>query len=211
MFGEKKFTGVGYPTPVSIPEDTTCLTLQIPASDEWWALVVGVLWTLTLEWNWQQFETGIERDAAATRWTQMLQDALDVAATENICPTYTVGTPYWDDATDLDDQADAADQPWYGHVEGDTFIEDAAKFVIAGFLAKAVSPQAAVLYHTFERKFRLAWMTGGQAGFAQVFIDTLLAGEFDLSGDAGVIVEQPFVVDELEDGHDILVVWQPSE
>jgi hypothetical protein len=85
MFGEKRFSGVGFPTPLSIPDETTCLLIQVPADPAWWALMVGVLYTLTLEWNWLQYEGGITRDEAAAAWQTILDNALDIASVSASC------------------------------------------------------------------------------------------------------------------------------
>jgi len=46
---------VPYLTPDSIPEETDCRSLLIPASTDWLAIVSGALTELTKTWNWQQF------------------------------------------------------------------------------------------------------------------------------------------------------------
>src|SRR3989304_1912197 len=116
MYGDKQFTGVGYPTPVSIPEATSCFILQVPADEAWWGVVVGLLYTLILEWNWQQLEGGLDRDVVAARWQIMLEDALEVAVTTNTCVVTDVPTPYWDEDQDVDDELSPEAQTWYGTV-----------------------------------------------------------------------------------------------
>src|SRR3954471_1212780 len=144
-FGEKKFTGVGYPTPVTIPEGTTCLILQVPASAEWWALVVGVLYTLTLEWNWQQFEGAMTREEAAERWFQMFDDALALASVGEECSA-VIPAPYWDEDSgdDADDSAPTDDQPWYGILipgeSGLTWQEQVSVWIVTAFVAYAATP-----------------------------------------------------------------------
>lgn len=118
-FGDKEHDyGVGYPTPFSIPDETACRTFKIPASDdngEWLALVMGLMMTLADPNAWVQFENAIEREDAATRWQQMIDDAYDDA--ELACPATTIEAPYWDTAADVDDDAELDDQPWYGTLE----------------------------------------------------------------------------------------------
>jgi len=46
---------VPYLTPDSIPEESDCRSLLIPASTDWLAIVSGALTELTKTWNWQQF------------------------------------------------------------------------------------------------------------------------------------------------------------
>lgn len=174
MFGEKLFGGVGYPTPLSIPDETTCLLIQVPANDEWWALMVGVLYTLTLEWNWQQFEGGIERDEAAAKWQEILDNALDIASISNEC-SLDVPAPYWDDtdAADADDQAAVNDQPWYGEIvnEGVTFEEQIKIWLITGFLAIAATPAAAISFLPFANRFVLAFKQHSLGAKVKVFLE----------------------------------------
>lgn len=208
-FGGKQFPGVGFPTPVSIPEDTVCRTLKIPADGSWEAVVMGALMALTEPWNWQQLEGGITREEAAERALELVDQAYEDV--DLPCPVpATVPTPYWDDSTDLDDEAPADDQHWYGHVSGGDFIEDIAVWLVSGFLATTVNPQAALLYSTYERKFRLAFLAEGLPGFARVVIDEVLAGRVDLSGDAGDIIEHDFLADPELETHTVMVVYEPE-
>jgi len=118
-FGDKEYDyGAGYPAPFSIPDETACRTFYIPASDdngEWLALVMGLMMTLTDPDAWVQFEGSIEREDAAARWQQMIDDAY--ANAELACPVTTVEAPYWDTPADSDDNAEIVDQPWYGLLE----------------------------------------------------------------------------------------------
>jgi len=174
MFGNKLFTGVGFPTPVSIPDTTTCLIIQVPASDEWWALMVGVLYTLTLEWNWQQFEGGLDRDVAATRWEQMLYDALVIASTSNACDL-DVPAPYWDEdsADDADDEGTITDQPWYGEIvaESNTWTEQVGIWAITAFIALTATPAAAIAFLPFANRFVLAFKQHSLGAIVKVLID----------------------------------------
>lgn len=185
-FGDKQFTGVGYPTPVSIPEATTCFLMQVPASSEWWALVVGVLFTLTLEWNWQQFEGGLDRDVAAARWTTMLDDAMALAAVSNQCSA-DVGPPYWDNVSDVENESPVIDQAWYGQLVESvsgfstfdtdpptlTFKDRIGIWAIAGFIAYAGLPGAAIAFVPVAEKFVLTFKTGDFGAIVNVIIDTL--------------------------------------
>jgi len=218
MFGEKKFTGVGYPTPVSIPDDTTCLTLRVPASDEWWAVVVGMLYSLILEWNWQQFEGGLDRDVVAARWQVMLEDALNVAETTNTCFNETVPAPYWDTDADVDDEAEPDVQTWYGEVSDPnvppdelTFVENAGIWAFTGFLAVAtweVGAAPAVLFHTIAPRFVLAMRKGDVGEIIRILVDGQDAASVDTSGYAeDDVIEIPILADpSIETGHDIMIV-----
>lgn len=174
MFGEKRFSGVGFPTPLSIPDETTCLLIQVPADPAWWALMVGVLYTLTLEWNWQQYEGGITRDEAAAAWQTILDNALDIASISASCD-YDVPAPYWDDesADDADDEGTVVDQPWYGEIvnEGVTWREQVGIWAITAFLAVAATPAAAIAFLPFANKFVLAFKQHSLGAIVKVLID----------------------------------------
>jgi len=166
VFGDKLFTGVGYPTPVSIPETTSCLTLRVPDDAAWWGITVGLLYSLVLEWNWQQFDGGLDRDVVAARWQIMLEDALDLASTTNSCVS-DVPAPYWDTSEDADDEASAESQTWYGEVtdaEADPaeleFVENVGIWVITGFIAYSGQVAAAIYFHSIAPRFVLAWRRG---------------------------------------------------
>lgn len=172
MFGDKRFTGVGYPTPVSFPTETTCLTVQVPASDEWWALITGLLYELTLEWNWQQFEGGMDRETAAGHWSDMVTAALDLAAANNECNSI-VPAPYWDDTSgdDAPDEAPANDQRWYGRWDGETFLETVAYTFLTGFVATLVGEQAAIKFLTIPRAFRVLIRQNPHGANLLLFLD----------------------------------------
>ncbi len=218
MFGEKLFPQVGYPTPTAIPDETSCLTLEIPASDEWWAIVVGVLYTLILEWNWQQFEGGLDRDVVAARWQIMLENALDVAGATNSCPTNTIDAPFWDDAEDIDDELPITEQPWYGTVsdpeappEELDFVENAAIFALTGFLAVAtweIGAAPAILFHTIAPKFVLAMKRGDVGEIIRILVDGEEAARVDTTSYAeGDLIDVPIIADPaITTGHDIVIV-----
>lgn len=174
MFGEKKFTGVGFPTPVSIPDETTCLLVQVPADPAWWALFVGVLYQQTLVWNWRQFEGGIEPSEAAAKWQEILDQALDIASVSSDCD-YDVPAPYWDDsdASDADDEGTVVEQPWYGEIinEGVTWREQVGIWAITAFLAVAATPAAAIAFLPFANKFVLAFKQHSLGAIVKVLID----------------------------------------
>jgi hypothetical protein len=211
VYGDKQFQGVGYPTPISIPEDTSCLILQIPADDAWWGVVIGLLYSLILEWNWQQFEGGLDRDVVAARWQQMLEDALDTAASSNSCIT-SVPTPYWDEDTDVDDEAVLDDQIWYGYVSDldnptTTFVEDVAIWGFAGFLALAGAPAAAVAFTTVAPRFVVAIRRGNLAEIVRLYVDSEQVAEIDTSAYVeGDVIRTAVLADPALSTHDLMLV-----
>jgi len=212
MFGEKLFTGVGYPTPVSIPEETTCLTLQVPANAAWWALVTGLLTTLEMDFQWRQFEGGIDRDSAATRWQQMVDDALEIAATTDTCGVVTIPTPFWDSGTNVDDDLAPSEQIWYGRVTDldnptTTFVEDAAIWGFAGLIAAAGLPAAAIAFTTVAPSFVVAIRRGDLGEVIRLYIDGDQAAEVDTSPEtAGDIIRVTLAGDPDLSTHDIMIV-----
>jgi len=196
-FGEKLFPGVGYPTPVSIPEETTCFLMQVPASAEWWALVVGVLYTLTLEWNWQQFEGGLDRDVAAARWITMLDEAMALAEVGNECSAM-VEAPYWDDddADDADDEAPTDDQPWYGQLltDGFTWQEQLSVWIVTAFVAYAATPAAAIAFLPVANQFVLEFKTGNLGGIVKIFVNASEVAQVDTYSATAGVIKQPLVL-----------------
>jgi len=197
MFGEKRFTGVGYPTPVSIPDDTTCLMIQVPASDEWWGLMVGVLYTLTLEWNWQQYEGGLDRDVAAAAWQVMFDQAIDIAAVSNEC-SLTVPAPYWDDTNgdDADDEEPINDQEWYGEldVDGITWKERVGIWAITAFVAIAATPAAAIAFLPIANRFALAFHQHDLGGIVRVLIDGVEMATVDTYAPTDGVISVPIAL-----------------
>jgi len=166
-FGDKVFKGVGFPTPFSLPDETTCRTLEIPASGDWQAVVMGALLALVYPENWQQFEGGITRDEAADRALDMVWDLYD-----NLQCGGTTIAPYWDDedGDDATGEPEIEDFPWY---------ENLADFAVTAFLAVSFSPGAAVRFVTIARKIRLAFRSRDYGAILKIFIDGDEVGEVD--------------------------------
>lgn len=211
LFGSKEFPNVGFPTPDSLPEETACRTFTIPASTAWLAVVMGCLYSLIDENNWQQFEGGITREEAADRAAAMLDQAYD-DITET-CPG-TVPTPFWDDAEDLDDQLPDDIQPWYGEVTDYTappyeldFVENAGIWVITGFIAYAGQIGAAIFFQTIAPRFVLAWKRGDVGEIIRVVIDSAEYGRVDTSTvGVGEIIQLNVLPDPDLETHDILLI-----
>lgn len=214
MFGTKEFPQVGYPTPTELPSETTCLTLFIPANDEWWGLVTGLLYSLSVEWTWQQYEGGITRDEAAARWQSMIEDALDTAATSDTCTIVTEAeTPFWDDATDVDDSAPSDMQTWYGTFSDVTappgeldFVENLLVWAFSGLLAVGVAPKVGIAFQTIATKFVIAQRAGDVGEIIRIVVDGATDLFVDTSGRAGEIIETPIYADPSVDLHQIYIM-----
>lgn len=214
MFGEKTFPGVGYPTPTDIPETTTCLTLQIPASAEWWAVTVGLLYWLTLDWNWQQFEGGLSRDDAVARYVQMLDDALAVAAAANTCDLISVPAPYWDEDSDVDDSLPVSEQVWYGKVldpiapPGELdFIEDITLWTFTGFVAFAAGVDAAIYFKTNVGRFYLTIRDTDIVQLIRIVVDAVDMATVTTPGANSGEINVPIIADPaVVTGHEIYIM-----
>jgi hypothetical protein len=144
-------------------------------------------------------------DEAADAWDAIIQRAV-AESEENNCDV-GIPTPYWDDATDLDDEAQPAEQAWYGIFDG-TFQETVENFAIAGFIAYSGNVGAAVKFLTIAPAFRLAWKTGDVGGIIRVFIDGADAGTVDTFAATEGVIEQEFVGDPDEEIHEIIQVLE---
>jgi len=199
-FGDKEFSGVGFPTPLSIPEETTTRTFTLPANGSWEALVMGAMYAPVDPKNWQQFEGGITREEAAERWLAVFESGYDSPGTA------MTPAPYWEAGVEADDELPPDEQPWYGYVSEGNFIEDAGVFLISNFLAAALTPQAAVLYATHQRKIRLSFLKGGLGGVVKVYAGDALAAVVDLFGTDGEVVDVDVITGYVDEAVEILQV-----
>lgn len=162
--------------------------------------MAGALALLGEDENWEQFGDMTVEEAA-----QIMRDML-LRWYDEPCAAAEVPTPYWDDATDVDDSAPAEEQTWYGHMEGATFVEDLGWNIASGMVAYGLSPQAAVLFRTFAPKFRLAWLANGQGGAVKVIIDDVLAFVVDTFSEDPSIIERDVIGNPELTEHTILQV-----
>lgn len=220
MFGEKKFDQAGYPTPTSIPEDTSCLTINIPANDEWWSLVVGLLYSLILDFNWQQYEGGISREDAAARWQIMFEDSLKLASETNSCDAGMVQTPYWDTATDVEADETVEMQTWYGEVTNPTappgeltFAENILVWTFTGLIALATPELGfapAILFHTIAPKFLIAQKAGDVGEIINIVVNGKSYAQVDTTGHAGEIMNTSIIGDASLDTQQLLIYSVPA-
>lgn len=189
--------------------DTACRTFQVPADEEYFALLMGALDALRKPYNW--FINGsLTQDEAADAFADILDAAYEQALTGQCSPD--VEAPYWDDSEDVDDDMPAGDQIWYGEVDDPetaptelTFRENAEIWTFAGLLAIAVSPGAALSFLTIAPKFVLAFKQGDIGKIIRVFVDTNKAAEIPGDG-SGDVVEVAIVPAEA-DNHQIYVTY----
>lgn len=220
MFGDKQFDNVGYPTPESTPEETTCLMLQVPASAAWWSIYAGLLQTLADETAWQQFEGGMSPEDAAQVAAKIARDALLLASQTNECSAI-VPAPYWDQPTadDIDDQFPPSLQPWYGEIvalpaaglraeaaeEELTFLENLTIWAIAAFGVYAGQVGAAIAFVPVAKRFVLAFKQHDLGGVVRVLVDFLEVAEIDTYGVGDQIKRATVVMPDDDEEHTLYV------
>jgi len=191
-------------TPSDVPVETVCRTIKVPNSLEWLGIFNAVLLAGTYPYNWSDDVPGsLTPEAAAEAYSTIFYEYL-LAPFE--CPS-GVPTPFWDDATDLDDQEPAGEQQWYGIFDG-TFQETVENFVIAGFIAYSGQVGAAITFLTLAPRFRLAWKTGNLGGIIRVIIDGADAGTVDTFAATEGVLEKDYVTDPANTEHSILMVLE---
>lgn len=189
--------------PDSDPTDgeqvTVCFSLA------WLPFVLGALSQLQLQTTWKT-DTPDDTLLAQNRATDLI-DQFNVPT----CPVGDVEAPYWDDSDDVDDNAPADDQPWYGEVDDPTvaptdltFRENAEIWTFAGLLAIAGAPGAALSFLTIAPKFVLAFKQADIGKIIRVFVDASEAGQITDDG-SGDVVEMEVVSDPSLETHQIYV------
>lgn len=129
-------------------------------------------------------------------------------------------TPYWDDASDVEDSEPVDMQPWYGEVTNPTappdeldFVENLLVWTFTGLLALA-TPEfgfaPAILFHTIAPKFLIAQKAGDVGEIVNIVIDGKSYGSVDTTGRAGEIIETPVIADPSLDTHEILIYGMPT-
>lgn len=124
-----------------------------------------------------------------------------------------IPTPFWDTATDVDDEAVPAEQVWYGEVDDPelppdelSFVENVGIWVFTGFLAVSGTPGAAILFNTLAPEFVLA-MRGDDFGeVIRVLVDGQDQALVDTTDRAGEIIEVPIVADPDLSTHDVMLI-----
>jgi len=211
VYGDKEFQPYAplYPTPAEIPLETACWSISLPNSPAWWGLLFGALLYLNDPDNYQVFEGGLSRETTAEIFENALFDAW-----EELSCVPNIPTPFWDDAEDLDDEMPVNDQIWYGEVTDPeappdeiTFVENAAIWVITGFVAYAAGIGAAVFYRTIAPRFVLAWKRADVGEIIRVIIDGAEYGRVDTGTVAAgeVITLDVLPVEDWEE-HDITLI-----
>lgn len=194
------------PVPAPDVEPTDAPLVSVCFNYDWLPYVLGALTQLTLQSTWAgEFDPP---NALAMRRGASLIQQFALAYDDAACPiTQEVPAPFWDDATDSDDESDAADQDWYGVYDGD-FAAQLADWAIAGFIAYSGDIGAAIAFTTIAPKFRLAWKTGDLGGIIRVFIDAEDYGTVDTYSEEPGVLEKDFIADPENEEHEVIMVLE---
>lgn len=200
---------VGFPTPNTAADDGGYLLFCF--NDQTWAqYILGACTALTFEYNW--YKSGdLETWEAAEALRLIIQQA-----PYNLSPG-EVGTPFWDDSSDVDDEAPEDDQRWYGEVSNPTapadeltFVENALVWFFTGLVALATPELGfapAILFHTIAPKFLLAQKRGDFGEIIRIVVDGKDMAEIDTTSySPGDIIETPIVADPSIDDHTLLIL-----
>lgn len=206
----------GFPTPNEIPLDEAYLVFKFPNDEAIAQLILGALIPLAFSYNFYMWGDITPEEIS------LLFDEIITQAPYNLLEGSKVPTPFWDENSEVDDEAPKDDQPWYGYVENPTapadeltFIENAAIWGITGFLAFAtweVGFAPAIFFHELAPRFVLAFNRGDVGEVIRVIIDSVEYTRVDTSSASpGDVIRVSVVTEEDEDGHDLMIVQESTE
>lgn len=216
----KNFPGQkGFPTPSDIPSDTACRSFILPDNDEWLGLLMGAAELLLNPHNYFNYGP-LSIDDTVDNWQLIIQDSYDRSLLGTCAPT--VDAPYWDTYDDSDDESSVEDQPWYGILvpaasmrsrvivellDDDelTWRENLGIWAIAGFIAYAGQPGAAIKFVPFARRFVLKFRGNPLGAIAEVFIDGIKLAALDTASDEERIKAIDIQLPDDEEEHEIWV------
>lgn len=197
---------IGYLTPDDVPDERICRSFSIPNNDLWLGTFMGALTPLLSEEAWRKYGT-LDPDECAAQWQEIF------FSFEAMCAA-PVDTPYWDSDEDVDDEAPADDQPWYGYVEDPAtppteldVVEDATIWAFTGLIVLslgAVGIAPAIAFRTAAKKFVLSYKNGGGGNIIRFFVDGVKIYQgVDTGG--GEITDVTVIPDPDEETHQIYV------
>ena len=200
-----------FPEPVVAPDvdpDDHATLVTVEYSWEWQQVLLACVDQLRNPATWQgDHDDIILALNRATNLKDMLQ--IPVAAPGDI------QTPFWDSATDVDDDATPELQTWYGEVTDPdaaagelTFFENLAVWTFTGLLAVGATPAAAILFNTIAPRFVLA-MRGDDFGeVIRIVADGQDMARVDTTGRAGEVIRVPIALDESISPHELIILRQ---
>jgi len=196
------------------PDDPDLETLIVEYNPAWTKVLMAACDQLLQYSTWEgDHDAKILAVNRAQILKIILQQPVDIGDLE-------VPAPYWDTEEDVDDEAPADEQDWYGYVTDPdanpaeiTFVQSAVIWILTGFVALVLAPTlpvgaaAAVAFRTFANRFTLAFNRGDIGEQFRVIID---AADYDTvdteSASVGDIIE--IDVNGIPDAafHDIMIV-----
>jgi len=196
----------GYLTPDNASESAIRRSFLIPNDTAWLGLVMGALAPLLKDEAWRKFGE-LTPEECAEVWGNIFFSVQD--ATPDM-----VDTPFWDNETDVDDEATPEEQTWFGYVldaavppTGLDFFTDIGLWVITGFVAAGLGGVTglvpALFFRTEAAKFLLKYKNGVNAGnIIRFFVDGVLLYE---GVDSGIdeITDVTIIADPDMETHDI--------
>jgi len=199
------------PVPAPTVEPTDAPLVSVCFNYDWLPYVLGALTQLTLQSTWSGFND--PPDALAMRRGASLMEQFALAYDDASCPVvFEYPTPFWDETSDLEDDQPADMQEWYGYVTEPeapadelTFVEDAAIWVMTGFIAYAGDIGAAIFFRTIAKSWVFAWRRGDIGEVIRVIIDGAEYGRVDTtSASVGDLVQMPIIAGD--GAHDITMI-----
>ncbi len=180
-----------YLTPDELPSGVFCRTFGVPDDPTWNGLFDAALLDLIHPEAWREFGT-LTPDECAEAWRAMLYASWDYSTA---CDT--VPAPFWDETSgdDSDDTAPITDQPWYGQIviidDRLTFVENAFIYVVAGFIAYAGLPTAAISFVPLARQFVVTAKSNPLGGIIRFLADGVELGRTDTYSPTDGVVSTP--------------------
>ena len=203
-----------YLTPNAPPQGRFCRRLLIPDDPYWVGLVDGALSVLAEEGSWRQYGDMTPEDTAL-EFLNILSEAW--AADDCGVSITSIPTPFWDDVTDTDDEAEPENQVWYGYVDDPqlppdelTFIENAAIWAFTGLLALSGTPAAAVVFNTVAPSFVLAMRGDDFAEVIRVIVDGIDMVMEQTSGNPDELLQIPIFPDPAIEVHELMIIGYPA-
>lgn len=204
-----------FPQPVPAPEvdpDDAGTLISVQYSYLWRPVLMGAVDQLLNPATWQG-----EHDEIITALNRAV-DLKDLLATDRS----EVGTPFWDDETDVDDESPDDIQPWYGEVTNPTapageldFVESVALWAFTGLIAVATFAVAgiapAIVFHTTVEKFIILQKRGDVAETIRFVIDGQDAKFVNTAPYApGEIIETPLLTPATGGDHTLMIIGGSS-
>lgn len=207
-----------FPQPVSAPDvepDDADTLISVQYSWTWREVLMAAIDQLLNPATWQgdHDDKILALDRANT-----LKYLIQTPVTESDM----IPTPFWDDADDVDDEAEPDMQTWYGEVSNPTappgeldFVESVALWAFTGLIALATFEVAglapAILFHTTVEKFIIIQKRGDVAETIRFVVDSQDAGFVNTAPYApGDLIETTVITPQTGEMHELLIIGGSS-